>query len=67
MKKLIVLIWSLILPGISVLNAHPGHGHHDGHMPLHYLTSPVHIASFATIACIAIGIYFYRRSLKQKP
>lgn len=57
------LFWATV----SVLSAHPGHGHTEGHSAEHFLTEPLHVVGIvAALAAIAAAVMLVRRSRRDR-
>lgn len=66
MKRLKLLLL-VLLTLVGSVSAHPGHGNFDGYMPIHYLTSPLHVVFILAFATGLIYLFkHYRKSIKQK-
>ncbi len=45
--------------------AHAGHGHGQGHEPIHFLSSPDHLIPVLLASAVAIGYFVYRKKQRS--
>ena len=66
MAKRKIQLLALLLTGSIPALAHGGHGHFEGHSPMHYLFSTEHVIPIAIVIVVGVCLYqFWWKPLRK--